>query len=61
VEVELFQLRSGATLKKISPLARWTTADVSKYIDANGIPVLPLYEQGYTSVLLAVRRDRFWC
>ena len=40
----------GATLQKISPLARWTTADVRAYASAHAIPLLPLYERGYTSI-----------
>lgn len=49
-EVESFRLPSGAVLQKISPLARWTTKDVWQYAQANGIPLLPLYAAGYTSI-----------
>ena len=49
-EVEPFTLASGATLRKISPLARWTTRDVWKYAKQHAIPLLPLYDAGYTSV-----------
>jgi phosphoadenosine phosphosulfate reductase len=49
-EVEPFALASGVTLRKVSPLARWTTADVWSYANAHDIPLLPLYEAGYTSV-----------
>jgi len=49
-EVEPFSLGDGGTIRKISPLARWTTADVWRYAKANGIPLLPLYDQGYTSI-----------
>ena len=49
-EVEEFRLPSGATLKKISPLARWTIGEVWEYAKANAIPLLPLYELGYTSI-----------
>ena len=49
-EIEDFRLPSGATLKKVSPLARWTTKDVWSYAKANGIPLLPLYQRGYTSI-----------
>src|SRR6266516_7992805 len=45
-EVEAFRLPSGATLKKVSPLARWTTKDVWDYASANGIPLLSLYDRG---------------
>lgn len=49
-EVEPFKLPGGKTLRKISPLARWTTREVWEYAKANDIPLLPLYEQGYTSI-----------
>ena len=49
-EVEAFRLPSGATLTKVSPLAHWTTKHVWDYATANGIPLLPLYERGYTSI-----------
>lgn len=49
-EVEPFKLPGGKTLRKISPLARWTTREVWEYAKANNIPLLPLYEQGYTSI-----------
>jgi phosphoadenosine phosphosulfate reductase len=47
---ESFRLPSGATLRKLNPLADWTTRDVWEYASANGIPLLPLYERGYTSI-----------
>jgi phosphoadenosine phosphosulfate reductase len=49
-EVEPFRLPSGRSIKKLSPLAAWTTKDVWQYTKANGIPLLPLYELGYTSI-----------
>ena len=49
-EVESFTLPSGKTLSKISPLARWTTREVWEYAKAHGIPLLPLYDRGYTSI-----------
>jgi phosphoadenosine phosphosulfate reductase len=49
-EVEPFTLASGATLRKVSPLARWTTRDVWHYAKQHGIPLLPLYDAGYTSI-----------
>lgn len=45
-----FQLPSGRTLKKISPLADWTARDVWDYMKRNGLPLLSLYERGYTSI-----------
>jgi phosphoadenosine phosphosulfate reductase len=49
-EVEPFTLANGTVLRKVSPLAAWTTKDVWAYAKAHGIPLLPLYEQGYTSI-----------
>jgi phosphoadenosine phosphosulfate reductase len=47
---ETFTLPGGHTLAKLSPLAEWTTRDVWRYAEAHAIPLLPLYEQGYTSI-----------
>lgn len=49
-EVDDFVLPSGHALKKISPLAGWTTRDVWQYAGAHSIPLLPLYDRGYTSI-----------
>jgi phosphoadenosine phosphosulfate reductase len=49
-EVEPFRLPSGKTLTKVSALAAWTTKDVWTYAEAHEIPLLPLYELGYTSI-----------
>jgi phosphoadenosine phosphosulfate reductase len=49
-EVEPFRLPSGRTLTKISPLARWTTREVWAYAKAHEIPLLPLYDAGYSSI-----------
>ena len=45
-----FKLPSGKQLLKVSPLAAWTNADVWGYLKRRGIPVLPLYDQGFTSI-----------
>ena len=45
-----FRLPSGKVLNKISPLAAWTMRDVWSYLKSVSIPVLPLYDQGYTSI-----------
>jgi len=47
---ESFTLPIGKVLAKLSPLAEWTTRDVWYYADAHKIPLLPLYEKGYTSI-----------
>lgn len=49
-DVEPFRLPSGNAIRKVSPLAAWTTRDVWRYAKAHDIPLLPLYELGYTSV-----------
>ena len=49
-EIEPFRLPSGKTLRKVSPLAGWTTKDVWMYAKAHDIPLLPLYELGYSSI-----------
>ena len=48
--IEPFALPTGKTLRKISPLAAWTTKDVWTYAKQHDIPLLPLYAQGYTSI-----------
>jgi phosphoadenosine phosphosulfate reductase len=48
--VEPFTLKSGKILRKVSPLAAWTTKDVWMYAKSHGIPLLPLYELGYSSI-----------
>src|SRR5262245_54333526 len=48
--IEPFTLKSGRVLRKVSPLAEWTTKEVWQYAKANDIPLLPLYELGYVSI-----------
>jgi phosphoadenosine phosphosulfate reductase len=48
--VDAFTLPTGKQLQKISPLADWTTRDVWQYAEQFSIPLLPLYEKGYTSI-----------
>jgi phosphoadenosine phosphosulfate reductase len=48
--VDHFKLPTGHQLLKVSPLADWTNSDVWAYLKRRGIPVLPLYHQGYTSI-----------
>jgi phosphoadenosine phosphosulfate reductase len=45
-----FQLPSGKKLLKVSPLADWSTQDVWDYLKLHELPVLPLYDRGYTSI-----------
>lgn len=48
--VDLFKLPSGKQISKISPLAEWPTQLVWAYVKEHGLPALPLYEEGYTSI-----------
>jgi phosphoadenosine phosphosulfate reductase len=48
--VDAVALPSGKQLQKISPLADWSTRDVWQYAEQHGIPLLSLYEKGYTSI-----------
>jgi phosphoadenosine phosphosulfate reductase len=48
--VDNFSLPTGKQLRKVSPLADWTAREVWHYAGDHGIPLLPLYEKGYTSI-----------
>jgi phosphoadenosine phosphosulfate reductase len=47
---EPFRLPTGKTIRRISPLAVWTAKDVWAYARQHDIPLLPLYDAGYTSI-----------
>ncbi|HEX3660435.1 MAG TPA: phosphoadenylyl-sulfate reductase [Acidobacteriaceae bacterium] len=47
---EAFKLPAGTTLRKLNPLADWSRRDVFDYASAQSIPLLPLYDLGYTSI-----------
>ena len=49
-ESEPFRLPSGRTIQRVAPLASWTAKDVWGYATQHGIPLLPLYELGFTSI-----------
>jgi len=49
-ESEPFKLSSGRTITRVAPIAAWTARDVWAYAKANQIPLLPLYDLGYTSI-----------
>jgi phosphoadenosine phosphosulfate reductase len=49
-EEDTFTLPSGRAIRKVSPLARWSTKEVWDYAKENGIPLQPLYDLGYTSI-----------
>jgi phosphoadenosine phosphosulfate reductase len=45
-----FALPGGKHVLKLAPLAEWTTRDVWYACEALEIPLLPLYEKGYSSI-----------
>jgi phosphoadenosine phosphosulfate reductase len=45
-----FPLPTGKRLNKVSPLASWTDKDVWSFCREQNIPLLSLYDQGYTSI-----------
>jgi phosphoadenosine phosphosulfate reductase len=47
---ESFKLPSGNHIRKISPLADWTTKDVWTVAKQRNIPLLSLYDKGYSSI-----------
>lgn len=48
--LDTFPLPSGKKLLKVSPLADWTDKDVWDFAKEQGIPLLPMYAVGYTSI-----------
>jgi phosphoadenosine phosphosulfate reductase len=48
-QVEPFNL-PGKTIQRIAPIAAWTAKDVWTYAKDHDIPLLPLYELGYSSI-----------
>ena len=48
--LDRFPLPSGKQLLKVSPLAMWSDQDVWQFAHEREIPVLPLYNDGYTSI-----------
>ena len=49
-ESAMFALPGGTHVLKLAPLASWTTRDVWYGCEQLGIPLLPLYERGYSSI-----------
>jgi phosphoadenosine phosphosulfate reductase len=45
-----FTLPTGKQIRKVSPLADWTAKDVWTYARQHDIPLLPLYDKGYSSI-----------
>ncbi len=49
-EIDDFTLPSGITVRKLSPFADWSTRDVWQLAQHFSIPLLPLYDLGYSSI-----------
>ncbi len=49
-EAANFTLPGGVVVRKLSPFADWTTRDVWQLCERFGIPLLPLYALGYSSI-----------
>jgi phosphoadenosine phosphosulfate reductase len=49
-ESALFMLPGGQQVLKVAPLAAWTTRDVWYACEQLSIPLLPLYERGFSSI-----------
>jgi phosphoadenosine phosphosulfate reductase len=49
-QVEPFRLPSGKMIDRVAPIAAWTARDVWKDAKDHQIPLLSLYEAGYTSI-----------
>jgi len=49
-ESALFTLPGGQQVLKLAPLADWSTRDVWRACEQLDIPLLPLYERGYSSI-----------
>lgn len=48
--VDAFPLPTGKQLLKVSPLAAWNDKEVWAFAREHDIPLLPLYQAGYTSI-----------
>ena len=49
-EIDDFTLPSGRSIRKLSPLTEWSAKDVWAYAGQHNIPLLDLYDKGYTSI-----------
>lgn len=49
-ESAMFMLPGGKEILKLAPLAHWNTRDVWHACSELSIPLLPLYERGYSSI-----------
>ncbi len=49
-EIADFALPGNVVVRKLSPFADWTTRDIWQSCTYNGIPLLELYDRGYSSI-----------
>jgi phosphoadenosine phosphosulfate reductase len=49
-EVEPFRLPTGKSITRVAPIAGWTAKDVWAYAKQHEIPLLSLYDAGYSSI-----------
>jgi phosphoadenosine phosphosulfate reductase len=49
-ESEPFKLSGDREITRVAPIASWTAREVWRYAKEHDIPLLPLYELGYTSI-----------
>ncbi len=49
-QIDDFMLPTGRAIRKISPLTEWTAKDIWTYAGMHEIPLLSLYDKGYTSI-----------
>jgi phosphoadenosine phosphosulfate reductase len=49
-EIDDFTLPSGRSIRKLSPLTEWNARDVWTYAMEHDVPLLSLYDKGYTSI-----------
>jgi phosphoadenosine phosphosulfate reductase len=49
-DIKIVEWDSNNGLVKINPLINWSEQEVKEYIEARGIPVSPLHQQGFASI-----------
>ncbi|HEV2637597.1 MAG TPA: phosphoadenylyl-sulfate reductase [Actinocrinis sp.] len=49
-DIRVVDYDAKRNMVKISPIAGWTQAELDEYIEANGVLINPLYQDGYTSI-----------
>ncbi len=49
-DLEFFEVEDATGKIKVNPLARWSRADITEYMEENRLPRHPLVAQGYPSI-----------